>query len=160
MICFLILLLCLVLLGIVLVQFVVGVIVLQVVGLDLMLLQVLMCYFNDLVLQQDLFGIYYGDKSGLCVYDNVRIVDVIDDKVKVFGSFIIGIGYLKNGGNSYYNVVMLNLSKNYMIDEGKIYGVNFNIYVSEGKGLGFFGLYGGYYGCGLGYWDYLLLYGW
>ncbi|PSD27650.1 hypothetical protein C7E12_15700, partial [Stenotrophomonas maltophilia] len=104
-------------------------------------------------------GTYYGDKSGPRVHDDAKIADVTDDKVKVSGSFTTGIGYSKNGGNSHYNAATLNLSKNYTTDEGKTHGVNLNIHVSEGKGPGFFGPYGGYYGRGPG-WDYPPPYGW
>ena len=82
------------------------------------------------------------------MHDDAKIADVTDDKVKVSGSFTTGIGYSKNGGNSHYNAATLNLSKNYTTDEGKTHGVNLNIHVSEGKGPGFFGPYGGYYAAG------------
>ncbi len=119
-----------------------------------------MRYLNDPALQQDPPGTYYGDKSGPRVHDDAKIADVTDDKVKVSGSFTTGIGYSKNGGNSHYNAATLNLSKNYTTDEGKTHGVNVNIHVSEGKGPGFYGPYGGYYGRGPGYWDYPPPFGW
>ena len=153
------LLLCLALPGTVLAQSAAGATAPQAAGLDLSLPQAPMRYLNDPALQQDPPGTYYGDKGGPRVHDDARIADVTDDKVKVSGSFTTGIGYSKNGGNSHYNAATLNLSKNYTTDEGKTHGVNLNIHVSEGKGPGFFGPYGGYYGRGPG-WDYPPPYGW
>ena len=130
-------------------------------GLDLSVPQAPMRYLNDPSLPQDPPGTYYGDKSGPRVHDDAQIADVQDDKLKVSGSFTTGIGYSKNTGNSHYNAATLNLSKNYTTDEGKTRGVNVNIHVSEGKGPGYFGPYGGgYYGGGPGYWDYPPPYGW
>ncbi|MCF5088850.1 MULTISPECIES: hypothetical protein [Stenotrophomonas] len=131
-------------------------------GLDLSVPQTPIRYLNDPALQQDPPGTFYGDKTGPRVNGDGRIADVTDDKVKVSGSFTTGIGYAKNYGNTHYNAATLNLSKNYTNDEGKTRGVNVNIHVSEGKGPGFFGPYGGggYYGGGPGYWDYPPPYGW
>lgn len=154
------LLLCLALPGTVLAQSAAGATAPQAAGLDLTLPQAPLRYLNDPALQQDPPGTYYGDKSGPRVHDDAKIADVTDDKVKVSGSLTTGIGYSKNGGNSHYNAATLNLSKNYTTDEGKTHGVNVNIHVSEGKGPGFFGPYGGYYGRGPGYWDYPPPYGW
>ncbi|HDX0923552.1 TPA: hypothetical protein RNS88_003481 [Stenotrophomonas maltophilia] len=153
------LLLCLALPGTVLAQSAAGATAPQATGLDLSLPQAPMRYLNDPTLQQDPPGTYYGDKSGPRVHDDAKIADVTDDNVKVSGSFTTGIGYSKNGGNSHYNAATLNLSKNYTTDEGKTHGVNVNIHVSEGKGPGFFGPYGGYYGRGPG-WDYPPPFGW
>lgn len=133
-------------------------------GLDLGVPQEPVRYMNDPRFQQDPPGTYYGDKSGPRPQGDGRIAEVTDDKVRVSGSFTTGIGYSKQGGNSHYNAASLNLSKNYTTDEGRTHGVNLNINVSEGKGPGFMGPWGGYgggfYGPGRGYWDYPPPYGW
>jgi len=127
-------------------------------GLNLDLPQQPLRYLNDPSLQQDPPGTYYGDRSGPRPAAGGRIAEVTDDKVKVSGSFTTGIGYSENVGNTHYNAATLNLSKNYTTDEGRTRGVNLNIHVSEGKGPGFMGPWGG--GFGPGYWDHPPPYGW
>jgi len=122
-------------------------------------------YLNDPSFQQDAPGTYYGDKSGpLPRGEAGRVAEVTDDKVRVSGSVSTGIGYSEGYGNSHYNAASLNLSKNYTTDEGKTRGVNVNIHVSEGKGPGFYGPWGGGYGGGFGpgpgYWDGPAPFGW
>ncbi len=131
-------------------------------GLNLAVPQKPLSYLNDPTLQQDAPGTYYGDKSGprpRSRGDDGPGTYITDDKLNVSGSISTGIGYSSNGGNSHYNAATLNLNKNYTTDEGKTHGVNVNIHVSEGKGPGFFGPYGGF-GPGPGYWDYPPPYGW
>ncbi len=132
-------------------------------GLDLSLPDQPLQYLNDPSLRGDPPGTFYGDKTGRRALDrdSGRIAGVTDDKLRVNGSFTTGIGYSKNFGNSHYNEAELNLNKNYTTDEGNTHNVNLNIRVSEGKGPGFFGPYGGYggygggygYGPGPGYWE-------
>ena len=122
-------------------------------------------YLNDPSFQQDAPGTYYGDKSGpLPRGEDGRVAEVTDDKLRVSGSVSTGIGYSEGYGNSHYNAASLNLSKNYTTDEGKTRGVNVNIHVSEGKGPGFYGPWGGGYGGdfspGPGYWDRPPPFGW
>ncbi|QNR97109.1 hypothetical protein ICJ04_16765 [Stenotrophomonas sp. 169] len=122
-------------------------------------------YLNDPSFQQDAPGTYYGDKSGpLPRGEDGRVAEVTDDKLRVSGSVSTGIGYSEGYGNSHYNAASLNLSKNYTTDEGKTRGVNVNIHVSEGKGPGFYGPwgggYGGDFGPGPGYWDRPPPFGW
>ena len=122
-------------------------------------------YLNDPSFQQDAPGTYYGDKSGpLPRGEDGRVAEVTDDKLRVSGSVSTGIGYSEGYGNSHYNAASLNLSKNYTTDEGKTRGVNVNIHVSEGKGPGFYGPWGGGYGGGFGpgpgYWDRPPPFGW
>ncbi|KAF1015173.1 MAG: hypothetical protein GAK31_02663 [Stenotrophomonas maltophilia] len=159
------LLLCLPLPGAVLAQSAAGATAPQVNGMDLNVPQAPMRYLNDPAMQQDPPGTYYGDKTGPRVHGDASIADVQNDKMKVSGSFTTGIGYVKNYGNTHYNAATLNLSKNYTTDDGKTHGVNINIHVSEGKGPGFFGPYGGgygggYYGRGPGRWDAPPPFGW
>lgn len=125
-------------------------------GLDLTIPDQPLQYLGDPSLRGDPPGTFYGDKSGRRVSERAGngIAEVTDDKLRINGSFTTGIGYAKNYGNTHFNAAELNLSKNYTNDEGKTRGVNVNIQVSEGKGPGFFGPYGGYgYGRGPGYWD-------
>lgn len=119
-------------------------------------------YLNDPSLQQDPPGTYYGDRSGPRPRADGRVAEVTDDKVKVSGSFTTGIGYSEGHGNSHFNAASLNLSKNYTNEEGRTRGVNVNIHVSEGKGPGFMGPWGGYggYAPGPGYWGHPPPYGW
>ena len=135
-------------------------------SLDLGLPQAPLRYLNDPSLQQDAPGTYYGDKSGPRPRGNSDggVATVTDDKLRVSGSVSTGIGYSENYGNSHYNAATLNLSKNYTNHEGKTRGVNVNIHVSEGKGPGFIGPWGGPYGGGFGpgpgYWDQAPPFGW
>ncbi|WP_411852458.1 hypothetical protein ACLB90_08275 [Stenotrophomonas sp. LGBM10] len=130
-------------------------------GLDLTIPDQPLQYLGDPSLRGDPPGTFYGDKSGRGVSERAGngIAHVTDDKLRVNGSFTTGIGYAKNYGNTHFNAAELNLSKNYTDDEGRTRGVNVNIQVSEGKGPGFFGPYGGGpyggygYGRGPGYWD-------
>jgi len=132
-------------------------------GLNLAVPQEPLRYLNDPSLQQDAPGTYYGDKTGPRPRADGSPGTLDDDKVKVSGSFSTGIGYSERGGNSHYNAATLNLRKDYTNDEGKTRGVNVNIHVSEGKGPGFYGPWGGPYGGfgpGPGYWDYPPPAGW
>jgi len=132
--------------------------------LNLALPQAPMQYLGDASLRGDPPGTFYGDKSGRRLSDRGAangIAEVTDDKLRVNGSLTTGIGYSKEGGNSHYNAAEINLNKNYTTDEGKTHNMNLNIRVSEGKGPGFYGPYGGYgYGPGPGYWDYPPRGGW
>ena len=131
---------------------------------NLALPQAPMQYLGDASLRGDPPGTFYGDKSGRRLSDRGAangIAEVTDDKLRVNGSLTTGIGYSKEGGNSHYNAAEINLNKNYTTDEGKTHNMNLNIRVSEGKGPGFYGPYGGYgYGPGPGYWDYPPRGGW
>lgn len=129
-------------------------------GLNLDVPQAPLRYLNDPTLQQDPPGTYYGDRSGPRPRAEGGIAEVNDDKIKVSGSLTTGIGYAEGYGNTHYNAATLNLSKNYTTDEGRTRGVNVNIHVSEGKGPGFMGPWGGGYGPGPGYWDRPPPFGW
>lgn len=154
------LLLCLLAPGVVLAQSAAGATGPQSADLNLAVPQAPMQYLGDGSLRGDPPGTFYGDKSGRKLSDpgaGNGIANVTDDKLRVNGSVTTGIGYSKEGGNSHYNAAELNLNKNYTTDEGKTHNMNLNIRVSEGKGPGFYGPYGGYggygYGPGPGYWD-------
>lgn len=121
-------------------------------GLDLSVPQAPLRYLGD-TYKGDAPGTYYGDHSGrgLAKKDNSPGAEVMDDKLQVHGAVSAGIGYSKAYGNSNWQAVDLNLSKNYNTDEGESRRVNLNIHMSKSEGPGPYG-YGPGPGFGPGPW--------